>query len=122
MGGALTEASPLSRQATELHQEATELDQEATELDQEATELHQEVHQESLLKDLREALAEQEKMKLTSAQLQHRIAEYLSRKKVCFTNEECGLIVDYYSRRKNRQTLVDLRLTWRSVMYSAWVC
>lgn len=40
-----------------------------------------EVHQESLLKDLREVLAEQERSKLTNAQLQHRIAEYLSRKK-----------------------------------------
>ena len=69
-----------SLQASELFKE------EAKDVPEEAPE----VHRESLLKDLKEALAEQERSKLTNAQLQHRIAEYLSRKKVCAI---CGGVV-----------------------------
>lgn len=72
-----------SLQASELFTEAKE---EAKDVPEEAPE----VHRESLLKDLKEALAEQERSKLTNAQLQHRIAEYLSRKKVCAI---CGGVV-----------------------------
>lgn len=47
----------------------------------EPKDVHEEINQESLLKELKEALAEQEKARLSNSQLQHRIAEYLSKKK-----------------------------------------